>query len=174
MQDFSQTIAAWQPFFITLAGICATLAGLLFVAVSLHPDRSHEAGRTHLKNLAHHTFADFVQVLFVGVFFSVPLEKASFYGVSTVLIVIIGLRQLATRAVQTWQSSHDEPFRGHFLKRLGLSILGRAFLLTGASLLLFGPPDHGQDDMTFIFSGTLVLLMAGLRNAWFLLLREMD
>src|SRR5690242_13339843 len=33
-----QSIAqAWQPFFMTLAGASATLAGLVFIAVSLHP-----------------------------------------------------------------------------------------------------------------------------------------
>jgi hypothetical protein len=36
MSDQSLT-QAWQPFFTTLAGACAVLAGLVFIAVSLHP-----------------------------------------------------------------------------------------------------------------------------------------
>lgn len=175
MQDFGHVISTWQPFFITLASLCATLAGLLFVAVSLHPGRAHEQGRQHLRNLAQHTFGDFLQVLFVGIFYSVPAEDATFYAVATLLIVGTGMRELVLRLVQAWRGAKDEPHRVYFLRRVGLSLLGRAFLLLAGVMFLFGPGDHEQlwNDMMYIFSGCLVLLISGLRNAWFLMQQEL-
>lgn len=176
MHDFSQEIVAWQPFFITLASVCATLAGLLFVAVSLHPDRAHEKDKAHLRNLAHHTFGDFLQVLFVGIFYAVPLANADFYAMANITIVIAGMKELVPRLVHAWRSAEDEPHRAYFLRRVGLSLLGRAFLLATALMFVFGPLDHVQvwNDMMFVFSGSLVLLISGLRNAWYLLLQELE
>jgi len=175
-QDFSQEIVAWQPFFITLASVCATLAGLLFVAVSLHPDRAHAQGKVHLKNLAQHTFGDFLQVLFIGIFFSVPLAPPFFYSVAVLCVVAAGMKELIPRLVHAWRSTKDEPHRAYFLSRVGLSLLGRGFLLLAAVMFMIAPLDHVQTwkDMMFIFSGCLVLLISGLRNAWFLLLQELE
>ena len=176
MQDFSQELVAWQPFFITLASVCATLAGLLFVAVSLHPDRAHEQRKVHLRNLAHNTFGDFLQVLFIGIFYSVPLANASFYAMANLCIVAAGMKELVPRMVHAWRGTKDEPHRAYFLSRVGLSLVGRGFLVLAALMFLFAPGDHKQlwNDMMLVFSGCLVLLISGLRNAWFLLLQELD
>lgn len=175
MQDFSQEIVAWQPFFITLASVCATLAGLLFVAVSLHPERAREQGKVHLKNLGNHTFADFLQVLFIGLFYSVPLAKAAFYGIATLCIVGVGVRQLIPRLMHAWHGAKDEPHRAYFISRVGLSLLGRLLLLAGGASFLLDPQQHADiwNDLMFVFSGCLVLMISGLRNAWFLLLEEL-
>jgi hypothetical protein len=176
MSDFAQEIAAWQPFFMTLATVCATLAGLLFVALSLHPGHAHEKSRGNLQRLAQHTFSDFVQVLFIGVFYSVPLGQASFYGLATLIIVVLGLREVWERFIQTWRGGGDEPHRSHFIRRMGLSLLGRVLLTVGSLELVFQAADHAElwNQMMYIFSGALVLLMAGLRNAWFLMLQELE
>src|SRR5690348_10365253 len=140
MDEFLKQLQAWQPFFITLASVCATLAGLLFVAVSLHPDRAHEQGKAHLRNLAHHTFGDFLQVLFVGIFFSVPLAVPTFYGLATLCIVASGVKDVTGRVIQAWRGARGEPHRAYFLKRVGLSLLGRALLLAGAASFFLAPP----------------------------------
>ena len=174
MDDFLKQLQAWQPFFITLAGVSATLAGLLFVAVSLHPARQDEGARTNLRRLAEHTFADLVQVLFIGVFFAVPGQPPGFYGFSMVAITGMGLREPLRRLLETWRDRDHVTHRRHFINRLGLSLLGRALLCVGGISLIFSHATAAQVEsaMSYVFSGSVVLLIAAMRNAWFLILQE--
>jgi hypothetical protein len=174
LEVFDQHLAAWQPFFITLAGIGATLAGLLFVAISLHPANKHEEAKLNLRRLAEHTFADLVQVLFLAVFFIAPGQRPSFYATATILTVVLGLREPARRLWEALRDHDHAIHREHIIRRLWMSILGRAFLCAGG-VALFLAHDSAfavEQDMILIFSGSLVLLIAAMRNAWFLMLQE--
>ena len=174
LDAFAQHIAAWQPFFITLAGIGATLAGLLFVAISLHPANQDEGARINLRRLAEHTFADLVQVLFLGLFFIVPGQPPSFYSIAIVLTVSFGLREPIRRMWDAWRDRAHDTHREHYMRRLWLSMIGRGLLCWGG-VTLFLYHDSGnamENDMEFIFSGSVVLLIAAMRNAWFLMLQE--
>ena len=174
MQDFAQQIATWQPFFATLAAACATLVGLLFVALSLQTGILRDAGKANLHRLAQHTFGDFVQVLFIGVFYMVPVPAATFFGVATVMIVVVALPELAQRFLQAWRDRGHALHRSHIIRRLGLSCIGRGLLAAGGVGLLLEHADNGQisQDLMLVFSGSMSLLISGLRNAWFLLLQE--
>ena len=174
MDAFAQHIAAWQTFFITLAGMGTTLAGLLFVAISLHPANQDEGAKTNLRRLAEHTFADLVQVLFIGVCFAAPGQPAAIYAITSVLIVVLGVRDPARRLWETWQDRTHSTHRQHFIRRVGLSLLGRGLLLTGGIMLYLYHATGGevQGDMMYFFGGSLVLLISAMRNAWFLMLQE--
>ncbi|MGA9852463.1 MAG: hypothetical protein WBR15_05970 [Gammaproteobacteria bacterium] len=176
MQDFYRLIVAWQPFFISLAAISATLVGLLFVAISLHPGGSDPGGKANLQRLAQHTFADFVQVLFVGFFLSVPEMVPTFYGAAMLLIVAVSLRPVWVQLSAAWRDRIHAPHRQHLLRRLGLSLLGRVLLLVGAGELLLLQPNLGtvRQSVFFVFSGSVVLLISAMRNAWFLLLQDLE
>jgi hypothetical protein len=174
LDAFTQTFAAWQTFFIALAGIGATLAGLLFVAISLHPANKDVAAKTNLRRMAEHTFADLVQVLFIGVCFAAPGQIPLFYAIVSLVIVVAGVREPARRLWETWRDQTHDVHRKHFMRRLGLSLLGRGLLLAGGVMLyLFhGTGPQVEQAMMFFFSGGLVLLISGMRNAWFLILQE--
>lgn len=176
MQEFYRQLATWQPFFIGLAAICATLLGLLFVALSLHEREPDQESKTNLRRLAQHTFADFVQVLFVGLFFSVPEMTPGFFGVATVLIVGFGLRQIGARLLEAWRDRAHALHRRHLMRRLALSLLGRALLLAGALTMFLAKPDTDmiRQSLLLVFSGSEVLLMSALRNAWFLFTEQQD
>jgi hypothetical protein len=174
LDAFQQHIAAWQPFFITLAGIGATLAGLLFVAISLHPVDKYGEAKVNLRRLAEHTFADLVQVLFLGMFFIAPGQLPSFYASSIILTVILGMSGPARRLLEAWRDRDHTIHREHFIRRMRMSIMGRGFVFLGG-VMLFISHDTGaatEQDMILIFSGSLVLLIAAMRNAWFLILQE--
>jgi MFS family permease len=176
LDAFQQHIAAWQPFFITLAGIGATLAGLLFVAISLHPANKHEEAKINLRRLAEHTFADLVQVLFLSMFFIAPGQLPSFYASSIILTVAMGMLGPAKRLLEAWRDRDHTIHREHFIRRMRMSVMGRGFVFLGA-VMLFIYHDTGADvekDMILVFSGSLVLLIAAMRNAWFLILQETD
>lgn len=174
MQDFAQQIVAWQPYFTTLAAAGATLVGLLFVALSLQVGILRDEGKTNLHRLAQHTFGDFVQVLFIGVFYVVPVPAPTFFGMATLLIVVMALPELAKRFLLAWRDRNHALHRSHIMRRLGLSLIGRGLLALGGLGLLLQHADHEQisQDLMFVFSGSVSLLISGLRNAWFLLLQE--
>lgn len=175
MDAFTQQMGAWQPFFITLAGICATLAGLLFVALSLHASELRDASGNNLKRLAQQTFGDFLQVLFVGLFFLVPLANASFFGVATLLIVVLGVKEMWQRFLEAWRDRAHSQHRTYTIKRFGLSLLARSMLFLGGVWLIM-QHDTRTDvwrDLMLVFSGSTALLIAAIRNAWFLLIHEM-
>lgn len=175
MQDFAHVIGAWQPFFITLAGVCATLAGLLFVALSLHAGALRDAGNANLRRLAQLTFGDLVQILFVGMFYSVPLAPASFYGMATLLIVALGIPDLGGKLLEALRDRQHSQHRLYIFRRLGAAVLGRTLLVVGAVGLLRQHDDAQLiwQDLLFVFSGSVALLIAAMRNAWFLLMREL-
>lgn len=77
MQDFSRVLEAWAPFFTTLTLACATLAGLLFVALSLHAGALRSEENINLRRLSNHTFGDFVTIMFIGLFFIAPWTQAA-------------------------------------------------------------------------------------------------
>ena len=174
MDAFAQHIAAWQSFFITLAGMGATLAGLLFVAISLHPANKDEDAKTNLRRLAEHTFADLVQVLFIGVCFAAPGQPPTFYAMACIAVVVLGARDPAQRLWETWHDRTHSTHRQHFIRRVGLSLLGRTLLCIGGVMLYLyhGTGLDVEQAMMYLFSGSLVLLIAGMRNAWYLMLHE--
>jgi hypothetical protein len=175
LDAFSQQIGAWQPFFITLAGICATLAGLLFVALSLLAASLHDACSSGLKRLAQQTFGDFLQVLFVGLFFLVPLADARFFGITTLMITAVGLREMGPRFLEAWRDRAHSQHRAYIIRRFGLSLLARAMLTLGGAWLILQHDTRPDvwEDLMLIFSGSTMLLIAAIRNAWYLLINEM-
>jgi|HubBroStandDraft_5_1064220.scaffolds.fasta_scaffold31747_2 hypothetical protein len=175
MLDFAKELAAWQPLFTTEAAVCATLAGLLFVALSLHAGSLRDAENTNLRRLGEHTFADFILVLFVALFFLVPSATPRVLSEILFLIVAVGSKPFLRVFAQALHDHEARLHRQYLLKRLGLSLLARALLLAGAVSLFLAHDEHVEimQDLMFVFSGTTVLLIAATRNAWFLLVHEL-
>jgi hypothetical protein len=162
---------------MTLAGICATLAGLLFVALSLHVVSLRAAENANLRRLAQHTFGDFILVLFVALFFIIPGTNPVFLAVVLLmLVVVLGSRQFPGLVLQALRDRDASQHRQYLIRRLGLSLLARVLLLAGAASLYFQHASHAdiQEAMTFVFSGGVSLVISSTRNAWFLLVHELD
>ncbi|HEY3859541.1 MAG TPA: hypothetical protein VGM47_08025 [Gammaproteobacteria bacterium] len=175
MQDLSQEFVSWQPLFITQAGICATLAGLLFVALSLHAATMRLPQNVNLKRLAENTFSDFILVLFVGLFTLIPGETATVLGVSLLMTVVVVSRPFLGLFVKTLRDREARLHRQHLFWRLGLALLARIFLIIGAYGLLTWHADRYDiwRDLLFVFSGATALMISATRNAWFLLMHEL-
>lgn len=76
MESFNDQLTKWQPFFATVAGVAATLAGLLFVALSINRETITARVNRHLLRLARRAFADFIFALFIAIIFLIPAHEA--------------------------------------------------------------------------------------------------
>ena len=98
---FSSTVAGWQTFYLLAGTASATLAGLIFVAVSLHLDLVGESGISAIFALARRTLSSFVLVVIIALVFVVPNQGPQLLGWSLLTIGIVDLLQtmLEGRAV---------------------------------------------------------------------------
>src|ERR1051325_5298678 len=71
-ESFVERIVQWQPFFITVATVAGTLVGLLFISLSINRDAI--VGNHTLFRLARRSFADFIFILLIALFFLIPLQ----------------------------------------------------------------------------------------------------
>lgn len=63
MPSIPLNLQPWQSFYSTLAAVAATLAGLLFVALSLNLELLVRAEHEHTARIARQTFTMFLSVL---------------------------------------------------------------------------------------------------------------
>lgn len=72
MNEFAASIARWSSFFSTLAAVSATLAGLLFVSVTLRHRILHARRLASVRRLALHAFRSFLFLVVLSMTFLVP------------------------------------------------------------------------------------------------------
>src|SRR5579884_905770 len=84
MESFYEGLARWQPFFTASAGVAATLAGLLFVALSLNREKITAQESRLLMRHAQRSFGDFLLALFIALLFLVPVYRSSDLTISLV------------------------------------------------------------------------------------------
>ena len=133
-------IERWHDFYLMAGTAAVTLAGLLFVALSLHLDRFVEQSHEHLLALSRVTLLSFTFVLFASLFMLVPPPPQGVRQ-TAVMIAAVGVAGLAwtiglTRAAR----HHDEAgfTRGQMRRRLLIPIVAYSMMLLTALGLWFG------------------------------------
>lgn len=86
MDDRFAALAEWHDFFAAVAGVAATLVGLLFVALALNPRIMADASPAGLRIWAAQTFHDFLTVLVVALIVLIPDAEAVGLGVPLLLL----------------------------------------------------------------------------------------
>jgi hypothetical protein len=170
MDEFVNTLREWEIFYSTVALASATLAGLLFVSLSIRQDRMKEQSFRSLVKLARGSFGDFLYVLMLGLVFLVPHPEP--LGLAIALFVLggsraIGLgRQISVLLrTRTRELESAHAFRGIILP----SIASIGLIVVGIEVL--------RGVMISIYA--LVLVIAALLtraswNAWLILVAEDD
>ena len=72
MDDRFAALAEWHDFFAAVAGVAATLVGLLFVALALNPAVMADDGPAGLRTWAGQTFHSFLMVLVIALVVLIP------------------------------------------------------------------------------------------------------
>ncbi len=168
--DFTAVIATWQPFY-NLAGSAAfTLAGLIFVAVSINIGMFALAGeKGDLVQFARQTLGSFLALMIISLIFLIPGQDR--YGTGIPLLSVGVL--MMWRALKLWKrfefGSKEQRLLDSALFRSELLIPNTvcyAVLIFISVELIYGNTDH-LSWMTMVI---IWLLMAGSLSAWFLML----
>jgi hypothetical protein len=101
--SFADQIATWQAFFTTVAGLAATLAGLLFVGLGLNPRIMAPDGPPGMRILAAQTFHHFLVLLVIALIALVPDETARPLAVTLLIVGVQGVVRLGLDLRRTRQ-----------------------------------------------------------------------
>lgn len=166
---FDEQILKWQPFFITLATVAGTLIGLLFISLSLTRDKV--ISNPGIFRLARRSFADFLHVVLVSLFFLIPVEGNKSLGIELFLVGIIRIKIL----FKQMKSPVGSGQKNTVLKMASEFVMP---ILSTAGLLLAGVRIYqGGDDAVLSIYYVVVpviatLLFTACSNAWLLLMEE--
>jgi|WetSurMetagenome_2_1015567.scaffolds.fasta_scaffold06508_8 hypothetical protein len=163
--EFTQVLKDWQLFFSTVALASVTLAGLLFVSLSLRFEKIHLKSMAGTMELARHSFSDFLYVLMLGLIFLVPHPVP--FGLAVALFVMGIARAVGLIRYRTKKDDRVDQIRksGKFFRESALSGIAAVGLIVVAVMVFLG-------NMISIY--VLVLVIAALLataswNAWLIL-----
>jgi hypothetical protein len=104
--SFADQIESWQAFFTTVAGLAATLAGLLFVGLGLNPRIMAPTGPAGMRVLAAQTFHHFLVLLIIALIALAPTETARPLAVTLLIVGVQGLVRVGLDLRQA-RGAHD-------------------------------------------------------------------
>lgn len=164
---FSQTLRDWQTFYFLVGGAAAGLVGLTFVAITVGSGSITKGDVSGLRTFVNPSLIHFIYVLVTASVVVMPSVTRMQLGILLMLAgVVSGGRALSTLPF-IWQQykrhvvdMHD--WAWYFLAPLVSYLM---FVGTGAGLLLMN--DHALTGLAWT---TILLLVAGIRNTWDLVL----
>jgi hypothetical protein len=161
--------ANFDSFFVASAGSSATLIGLLFVAVSVRPERVFGGGEASAEHFSTATgaFTAFLNVFFVSLGALLPLVDPGVFVLVMGAFALLNTLGLARTSWRRWRRGRSAT-RDAGLVLIGLLIYGLQLRYGWALLRAPTGPTHASS----LSSLTIVLLAAygvGLGRAWELL-----
>lgn len=167
IHDFGAFIDSWHEFYLMTGTAAVTLAGLLFVALSLHLEMLVEERYSAMLVVARSTLASFVTVLVVSLTLLAPELSMRLTGV--MLVTFVGVFTLVSfRQMGNALKDHHEDFPRQLLRRRLLApIAGNLIMLLVGLALLAGLP-----EMLFLMISVMCLLLVNaIWSSWDLLVR---
>jgi hypothetical protein len=169
--SFSATLQSWHDVYVTAGAGAATLAGLLFVGLSLHIRTV--VSHPDVRALARVTLSDFFVVLVLSLFLLSPTDSAQTLGYEVAGIGLVGFVLMLRPAVDGIRNRRSRAlWLRVLLFRFGLSALAQIGLVALGVVLVAG------SDFVDTFHGVLIVvvlvLMVAVRNTWDLLVTVAD
>jgi len=154
-------VDSYSAFFTGAATVAGALIGLLFVALSLSPERLRDSGSVEHQAIAATAFTALVDALFVSL---IGLQPGGGLQYGAVIFGALGLSSTAGLAIRLWRSRH----LGHLSNRWPFFLV--FILLTYAAQMITGlvhETEAGAADRaaTFVY----VMFGIGIARAWQLL-----
>ena len=165
MPSYAQTLGTWHDFFVTAGAASATLAGLLFVGISLHV--RIVATHVDVRNLARVTLSAFFTVLVISLVMLYPTERPVVTGLALLAATLVSLILIVPAIFGAVVTDRQRALpRRVILTRFGAVLVTYVGLATVG--LLF---QRSDSDSAFglLFSVVVVMLVVAVRNSWDLL-----
>ena len=154
-------MASYAPFFSGSATVAGALIGLLFVALSLAPERLRDAGSLEHQAIAATAFTALVDALFVSL---IGLEPGGGLQYGAVIFGALGLSSTIGLTLRLWRNRHVAHLSNRWPIFIGLILaVYTAQLITG--LLPENPAGAANQAATFVY----VMFGVGIARAWQLL-----
>ncbi|MBY8883569.1 hypothetical protein K7472_01745 [Streptomyces sp. PTM05] len=156
------TPEAFREFFTASAGASGALIGLLFVAITVAPERAHRVEtQVEFRVLASAALLVFTNALVLSLVALVPQGSLGYWALlGSVFIVAFAA---ATARSGVTEGRHQRGRRQHFTLAAGLVVIA-AFEAYGGVLLMANPSDRtGGEVLCYIVVADLLL---GIGRAW--------
>jgi hypothetical protein len=159
---------SWHEFYLMAGTAAVTLAGLLFVALSIHVDALVHEEREHLVGLARVTLFAFTAVLILSLMMLVPHQSLKLVAAE---MMIVGVNfSLWTLKELRWRPKHHDPgfSIGVFRRRTIFPLVGYGLIgFSGLGLFI----THEAEMMYFAIGAICMLLGNASGSSWDLLIR---
>ncbi|MGI9253155.1 MAG: hypothetical protein ACR2J8_05380 [Thermomicrobiales bacterium] len=164
MTDPFARLNEWHDFYAAVAGISATLIGLLFVGLALNPAIMADRSPAGLRTWAGQTFHSFLMVLTIGLLALIPGPGPHSFGLPLVIVAGLGLFRLLRDAARA-RHDPDPAWRGRLLMRFAVPLAGYATALWVGIAALRGDPSA----VRWLVASIFLLMMNATENCWDLL-----
>ena len=155
----------FQTFFVTSATVSGALVGLLFVAVSVSPERmAARSAPATSEGLAASALTAFTNTMFLSLAALIPGANL---GIVAIVVAALGLLSTGTLAALPWKRREARSMSSWWLYlSVGIGLLYTAEMVYGIVLLR---DSHERSAVSVLAGVTLGLFAVGLARAWQLL-----
>jgi hypothetical protein len=157
-----EILRQWHDFYALIGTASATLVGLVFVTASIGAGFFTAEHRLGMRAFITPTIVHFCAVLFSSAVVSVPTLTWISLGLLLGLGGVVGLAYSCRVWRQIARRSDLEIDRVDRLWYALIPVVGYAMIVATAVLLLL----HRREGATAMAAAQIVLLLAGIRNAW--------
>jgi uncharacterized membrane protein len=165
VEDRFAAVAEWHDFFAAVAGVAATLVGLLFVSLALNPAVMADDGPAGLRTWAGQTFHNFLVVLVIALVVLIPETGPLGLGVPLLILGIWGVARVVADARRV-RSDPDPEWHGRsVLTRFASPLVGYAIAVWVGAQILRGD----ADAVGWLVATVFFLMMSAAGNCWDLL-----
>ena len=165
---WAQYIEQWHDFFLMAGTAAVTLAGLLFVAISLHVETLVHESRQHLIDLSRATLMTFIMVLVLSLFMLAPGQSQRIVAFELMVLGVVFGAFTARLIFMKPPANHGGFSQDLFRRRLALPLFGYGWLALTGWLLMKGEPPA---TLRAVFAAVTVLLASAAGTSWDLLVR---
>ena len=165
MDDRFAALADWHDFFAAVAGVAATLVGLLFVALALNPAVMADDGPAGLRTWAGQTFHNFLMVLAVALIALIPDTGPVGFGLPLLILGALGVARVVGDARRVRRDPAPEWHGRQALTRFASPLAGYAIALWVGAQALRGD----VEAVGWLVATVFLLTMSAAGNCWDLL-----
>jgi uncharacterized membrane protein len=165
VEDRFAAIVEWHEFFAAVAGVAATLVGLLSVALALNPAVMADHGPAGLRTWAGQTFYNFLIVLAVALVVLIPDAGPLGLGLPLLILGVWGVVRVVADARRVRSDPAPEWHGRPVLARFASPLAGYVIAGWVGTQILRG----NADAVGWLVATVFFLVMSAAGNCWDLL-----